>query len=98
MNQLRSAGGCPWDAEQTHRSLLPHLLEEAHEVVEAIETGSRADLREELGDLLLQVVFHARIAQEHDEEPFNMDDIARTIAAKLRRRHPYVYPYAAETG
>jgi len=98
MNRLRSPGGCPWDAEQTHESLIPHLIEEAYEVVEAIETGSRADLREELGDLLLQVVFHARIAQEHDEEPFNMDDIARTIAAKLRRRHPYVYPDAAEPG
>jgi len=95
MNRLRSPGGCPWDAEQTHRSLLPHLLEEAHEVVEAVENGSRADLLEELGDLLLQVVFHARIAQEHAEEPFDIDDIARGISAKLQRRHPYVFPEAA---
>src|SRR5690625_6944996 len=96
MNRLRSPGGCPWDAEQTHRSLLPHLLEEAHEVVEAVENGSRADLLEELGDLLLQVVFHARIAQEHPQEPFDIDDIARGISAKLQRRHPYVFPEAAD--
>jgi len=96
MNRLRSPGGCPWDAEQTHRSLLPHLLEEAHEVVEAVESGSRADLLEELGDLLLQVVFHARIAQEDPEEPFDIDDIARGISAKLQRRHPYVFPEAAD--
>src|SRR5690625_6836576 len=96
MNRLRSPGGCPWDAEQTHQSLTPHLLEEAYEVVEAIESGSRADLLEELGDLLLQVVFHARIAQEHATEPFDMDDIARGISAKLQRRHPYIFPDAAD--
>src|SRR5690625_2476274 len=96
MNRLRSPGGCPWDAEQTHQSLTPHLLDEAYEVVEAIESGSRADLLEELGDLLLQVVFHARIAQEHATEPFDMDDIARGISAKLQRRHPYIFPDAAD--
>src|SRR5690625_7343528 len=96
MNRLRSPGGCPWDAEQTHSSLTPHLVEEAYEGVEAIESGSRADLLEELGDLLLQVVFHARIAQEHADEPFDMDDIARGISAKLQRRHPYIFPDAAD--
>src|SRR5436190_1442077 len=64
MDRLRSPGGCPWDAEQTHESLTPYLLEEAYEVIEAIETGDLALLREELGDLLLQVLFHARITQE----------------------------------
>lgn len=91
MDTLRSPGGCPWDAEQTHESLIPYALEEAHEVVEAIETGTREDLVEELGDLLLQVVFHARIAQEHETEPFDIDDVARGIASKLKRRHPYVF-------
>src|SRR6266542_5812906 len=64
MDRLRSPGGCPWDATQTHESLTPHLLEEAYEVIEAIETGDLALLREELGDLLLQVLFHSRITQE----------------------------------
>lgn len=96
MNQLRSPGGCPWDAEQTHQSLTPHLVEEAYELVDAIENGTRADLLEELGDLLLQVVFHARIAQEHPEEPFDIDDIARGVSYKLRRRHPYIFPEAAD--
>lgn len=91
MDRLRSPGGCPWDAEQTHASLLPYAIEEVFEVVEAVEHGDRADLREELGDLLLQVVFHARIAQEHPSEPFDLDDVARGTAAKLRRRHPHVF-------
>lgn len=95
MDQLRSPGGCPWDAEQTHESLIPYVLEEAYEVVEAIESGTRADVVEELGDLLLQVVFHARIAQEHPTEPFDIDDVARAISQKLKRRHPYVFPAAA---
>jgi XTP/dITP diphosphohydrolase len=91
MDRLRSPGGCPWDAEQTHTSLLPFAVEEVFEVVEAVEEGDRAALREELGDLLLQVVFHARIAAEHPTEPFTLDDVAAGIAAKLRRRHPHVF-------
>ncbi|MBO9553280.1 MazG family protein [Cellulomonas sp.] len=91
MDRLRSPGGCPWDAQQTHRSLVPFALEEAHELAEAIETDDRAGLREELGDLLLQVVFHARIAQEHVDEPFDVDDVADDLVAKLVRRHPHVF-------
>lgn len=91
MDRLRSPGGCPWDHEQTHASLVRYLLEEAHELAEAIETGDRAGIREELGDVLLQVVFHARIAQEHATDPFTIDDVAHDLAAKLRRRHPHVF-------
>ena len=91
MTALRA--GCPWDAEQTHRSLVTYLVEEAAEVVEAIETGGDADLREELGDLLLQIVFHAEIAAE--EGRFTIDDVAHGIADKLVRRHPYVFTDAA---
>src|SRR5690606_24656942 len=91
MDRLRSPGGCPWDAEQTHASLVRYALEEAYEVAEAVEDGDRAALREELGDLLLQVVFHARIATEHPTDPFDVDDVAAGIAAKLRRRHPHVF-------
>ena len=91
MDRLRSPGGCPWDARQTHDSLVEYLLEEAYETVEAIESGGRDDLREELGDLLLQVVFHARIAQEDPDDPWDIDDVARGITAKLIRRHPHVF-------
>jgi XTP/dITP diphosphohydrolase len=91
MDRLRSPGGCPWDAEQTHTSLLPYLLEETHEVIEAVENGDRAHLAEELGDLLLQVAFHARIAEEHPEAPFGIDDVAAGIVLKLVRRHPHVF-------
>ena len=91
MDRLRSPGGCPWDARQTHRSLVEYLLEEAYETAEAIESGDRDDLREELGDLLLQVVFHARIAQEDSDDPWDVDDVARAITAKLVRRHPHVF-------
>ncbi len=91
MDVLRSPGGCPWDAEQTHESLLEYLLEESYETVDAVHSGDRAALREELGDVLLQVVFHARIAQEHPTDPFTVDDVARAIADKLRRRHPHVF-------
>ena len=96
MDLLRSPGGCPWDAQQTHESLVPYALEEAYEVVEAIETGDRAGLREELGDLLLQVVFHARVAHEDPEDPFDLDDVARGVAAKLVRRHPHVFAAPVE--
>jgi XTP/dITP diphosphohydrolase len=91
MDRLRSPGGCPWDAEQTHASLLPYAIEEVFEVVEAVETEDRAALREELGDLLLQVVFHARVAQEHPRDPFGLDEVAAGVAAKLRHRHPHVF-------
>jgi XTP/dITP diphosphohydrolase len=91
MDRLRSPGGCPWDAEQTHASLVSYLTEEAYEAVEAIETGDRAAMREELGDVLLQVMFHARIAQEHPTDPWSVDDVAAGIAAKLVARHPHVF-------
>ncbi|MDD9206601.1 MazG family protein [Georgenia sp. 10Sc9-8] len=91
MDRLRSPGGCPWDAEQTHASLAPYAVEEGHEVAEAAERGDRSALREELGDLLLQVLFHARIAQEHPTEPFDVADVAESLRAKLVRRHPHVF-------
>ncbi len=98
MDRLRSPGGCPWDARQTHRSLVEYLVEETYETVEAIETDDRAHLREELGDLLLQVVFHARIAQEDPADPWTIDDVADGIIDKLVRRHPHVFADAtAET-
>jgi XTP/dITP diphosphohydrolase len=90
MDRLRSPGGCPWDARQTHESLVEYLVEEAYETVEAIEARDDAGLREELGDLLLQVVFHARIAQEGDPG-WNIDDVAQGIVDKLIRRHPHVF-------
>lgn len=80
---------CPWDAKQTHASLLTYLIEETAEVVDAVEAGDDADLKEELGDLLLQVFFHSKIAEEQGR--FNVDDVAAGIADKLIRRHPYVY-------
>lgn len=96
MDRLRSPGGCPWDAAQTHESLTRYLLEEAYEVLEAIETDDLALLREELGDLLLQVLFHARITQELPPgEAFGIDEIATDLVEKLIRRHPHVYGDAA---
>ena len=91
MDRLRSPGGCPWDARQTHASLVEYLVEEAYETVEAIEDDDRAGLREELGDLLLQVVFHARIAAEDADDPWTIDDVADGIVAKLIARHPHVF-------
>ena len=91
MDRLRSPGGCPWDAEQTHESLMTYLVEETYETLEAIETGDRGHLREELGDLLLQVVFHSRIAAEDLTEPWSVDDVAGDIVDKLVRRHPHVF-------
>ncbi|MCL6538827.1 MAG: MazG family protein [Acidothermus sp.] len=90
MDRLRSPGGCPWDAEQTHASLAKYLLEEAYETIEAIETGDDALLREELGDVLLQVVFHARIAAERSDG-WGIDDVVDDVVAKLIRRHPHVF-------
>ncbi|MFG2513405.1 nucleoside triphosphate pyrophosphohydrolase [Streptomyces sp. NPDC048584] len=82
---------CPWSSRQTHAGLAKYGIEEAYELVEAIEEGDRGELREELGDVLLQVVFHARIAEEHTEEPFSVDDVAGGIVAKLIHRHPHVF-------
>jgi XTP/dITP diphosphohydrolase len=91
MDTLRSPGGCPWDAEQTHESLLKYLLEESYEFIEAVENGNRIDMREELGDVLLQVYFHARMAEDHPTDPFTIEDVAEGIANKLIRRHPHVF-------
>jgi len=90
VDRLRDpAGGCPWDLEQTHASLIPYVLEEAHEVADAIRQGDDRHLEEELGDLLLQVLLHARIADE--EGRFDLAGVAGGIAAKLVRRHPHVF-------
>ena len=89
MDRLRTE--CPWDREQTHRSLAKYLLEETYETLEAIESGDLDHLREELGDLLLQVCFHARVASEDPDRGFDVDDVARGIAAKLVYRHPHVF-------
>jgi XTP/dITP diphosphohydrolase len=90
MDRLRSPGGCPWDAEQTHSSLLQYLVEECYELYQAVEDGDRAALREELGDVLLQVLFHARVAQE-GSPPFGVDEVAADLVAKLVGRHPHVF-------
>lgn len=91
MDRLRSPGGCAWDAEQTHESLIKYLLEESYEFIDAIETDDRAGMREELGDVLLQVYFHSRIAQDHPTDSFTIDDVAGAIADKLISRHPHVF-------
>jgi len=91
MDRLRSPGGCPWDAEQTHDSLRKYLVEECYELLDAIEEGDRAALREELGDVLLQVLFHSRVAQESADAPFSIDDVATELVAKLVGRHPHVF-------
>ncbi|CAM3568794.1 Nucleoside triphosphate pyrophosphohydrolase MazG [Deinococcus saxicola] len=89
MRRLRAPGGCPWDAEQTHASLRPYLLEEAAEAVDAIDSGGPAELAGELGDVLLQVAFHSVIAEE--EGTFSYADVEGTIVQKLVRRHPHVF-------
>ena len=91
MDRLRSPGGCAWDAEQTHQSLIKYLLEESYEFIDAIESDDRDGMREELGDVLLQVYFHSRIAQDHPTAPFSIDDVAGAIADKLINRHPHVF-------
>ncbi|MET7742302.1 nucleoside triphosphate pyrophosphohydrolase [Streptomyces sp. NPDC005385] len=88
---------CPWSSRQTHKGLAKYGIEEAYELVEAIEDGDRDELREELGDVLLQVVFHARIAEEDEDEPFSIDDVAGGIVAKLIHRHPHVFGDATAT-
>jgi XTP/dITP diphosphohydrolase len=92
MDRLRSPGGCPWDAEQSHRTLMPYLLEEAYEAYEALEQGDLAALREELGDVLLQVAFHSRLAEElPGGNRWSIDDVAAHLVDKLTRRHPHVF-------
>ena len=91
MDRLRSPGGCPWDAEQTHESLIKYLLEESYEFIDSVDAKDRQGMREELGDVLLQVYFHARMAQDHPTDPFSIEDVARGIADKLIRRHPHVF-------
>ena len=94
MARLRNPdGGCPWDLEQTWATIAPYTVEEAYEVADAIERGDVNDLRDELGDLLFQVVFHARIAEEAGD--FAFDDVARAITDKMIRRHPHVFGAAA---
>ena len=91
MDKLRSPGGCPWDAEQDHASLLKYLLEESYEFIESVENNDRQAMQEELGDLLLQVYFHSRMAEEDATQPFNIEDVAQSVADKLIRRHPHVF-------
>ena len=99
MDRLRSPGGCPWDAEQTHRTLAPYLIEESYELLEAIEEEDTALLREELGDVLLQVVFHARLVEERPEgERWSIDEVAGDLVAKLVRRHPHVFAERSVAG
>ena len=86
---LRSENGCPWDREQTHKSLRPNMLEEAYEAVDAIDDGDISNLREELGDVLLQVVLHAQIAKDNNE--FDIEDVAKELSDKLIHRHPHVF-------
>jgi len=97
MSRLRRE--CPWDAKQTHQSLAPHLLEESYEALEALESGDPEALREELGDVLLQVMFHAEVASERtDGTGYTIDDVAEGIADKLVRRHPHVFADVTVSG
>lgn len=89
MNAVRER--CVWSQRITHRDLVPYLIEESHELIDAVEAGTRADLREELGDLLWQVLFHAAIAAQDPVEPFGIDDVARTLTEKMVGRHPHVF-------
>jgi tetrapyrrole methylase family protein/MazG family protein len=93
MARLRAPDGCPWDREQTHATLLPYLVEEAHEFIDAAESGDAAHMREELGDVLLQVVFHAQVGREAGT--FDIDGVVHDIAEKLVRRHPHVFAETA---
>ncbi|MFN0127184.1 MAG: nucleoside triphosphate pyrophosphohydrolase [Verrucomicrobiales bacterium] len=95
VHDLRSPGGCPWDREQTHESLTTNMLEEAYEAVEALRSGDVDHMREELGDVLLQVVLHAEIASER--RAFDLQDVAHAITEKLIRRHPHVYGQSSAT-
>ena len=105
-HQLRAPGGCAWDAEQTHQSLIQYLLEETFELIEAIESGDRDEVLEELGDVLYQVIFHSDLASTGTlGEPFDLEDVAEYMEQKMRSRHPHVFgsadeqqKYRAETG
>jgi len=105
-HKLRAPGGCPWDAEQTHESLTKYLLEETYELIEALESGNRDEILEELGDVLYQVIFHSDLAATGSlGEPFDIQDVALASANKMRGRHPHVFgtpeeleKYAANTG
>ncbi len=105
-HQLRAPGGCPWDAEQTHESLVQYLLEETYELIEALESGDRNEVLEELGDVLYQVIFHSDLASEGTlGEPFDLEDVAEFMEQKMRSRHPHVFgtdeeqqKYAANNG
>ena len=105
-HQLRAPGGCPWDAEQTHESLVQYLLEETYELIDAIESGNRKEVLEELGDVLYQVIFHSDLASEGTlGEPFNIEDVAKFMNDKMKGRHPHVFgtpeeleQFKAETG
>ena len=98
MDKLRSPGGCPWDAEQDHTSLLKYLLEESYEFIESVENNDRDAMQEELGDLLLQVYFHSRMAEEDAKQPFNIEDVAKSVTDKLIRRHPHVFAGESVSG
>lgn len=91
MALLRAPGGCPWDADQTHESLVQYLIEETYELIDAIETGDRDELLEELGDVLYQVLFHADIAAHTPGEDFDIQDVAAHMTAKMVGRHPHVF-------
>lgn len=105
-HQLRAPGGCPWDAEQTHESLLQYLLEETYELIDAVEAGNREEVLEELGDVLYQVIFHSDLASTGTlGEPFDLEDVASHMEQKMRSRHPHVFGteeelamFAAQTG
>jgi tetrapyrrole methylase family protein/MazG family protein len=94
MRKLRAPEGCPWDREQTHKSLIPYMLEETYEVIDSIEDSDMKKLREELGDLLLQIVFHSQMASE--EGDFNIEDVAKSISDKLINRHPHIFKQKAD--
>ncbi len=95
MHRLRQPGGCPWDAEQTHDSLIPNLIEESYECIDAIRARDWVHLREELGDVLLQVLFHAELASENPEAGFGIEEVATELCEKLVRRHPHVFGSSA---
>ena len=105
-HKLRAPGGCPWDAEQTHRSLVQYLLEETYELIDALEAGDRDEVIEELGDVLYQVIFHSDLGSTGTMgEPFTLEDVAEFMEQKMRSRHPHVFgtaeeleKFAAETG
>ncbi len=100
LDRLRAPGGCPWDADQTHASLAPYLIEEAHEAADALAAEDLEALREELGDVLLQVLFHSRLAEEieDDELRWDIDDVAGDLVDKLVRRHPHVFAGVTVSG